>query len=106
MWPDQLHLPHTDDLDPMPLQPSPWASSLHVGSHSPARCVLQKHRSCFSSSTELSSQEQLLGQTQPSWSILPGAKTGLSGGEGLPLGAEAGFFCLGFPGVQRHRAFG
>ena len=62
MWPDQLHLPHTDDLDPMPLQPSPWASSLHVGSHSPARCVLQKHRSCFSSSTELSSQEPLLGQ--------------------------------------------
>lgn len=35
-WPDQLHLPHTDDLDPMPLQPPPWASSLHVGSHAPA----------------------------------------------------------------------
>lgn len=102
--PDQLPLPHTGDLDPMPPQPPPWASSPQVGSHSPARCVLQKHGACFSSQTELSSQEPLLGQTQPPWNILPGAKTGPAGGKEQPPGAEVGF-CLGFPGVETHRAF-
>lgn len=89
MWPDQLHLPHTDDLDPM-LPSLPIGPPAGMWVPTPSQVCPSEAQGLLFLLNRLSSQEPLLGQTQPPWSILPGAKTGLAGGE-ASLGAEAGF---------------